>query len=696
MRSAAESPRDAHPTGFPPVGGRLQAHWDQWEKINPGRWVLSVVREGYRLEFSSQPPPDGLMKTTPIPQSLDQRRALEGEIEGLLLKEAIVPAPPDVPLFRSSFFLTTKKDGSWRPILNLRPLNRAHIRTTSFRMETLKSIIPQLPQAEWATSVDLKDAYLHVPIHPFHQRFLAFRYREQDYIFRAMPFGLATAPRVFTSITRAILAHLRRQGLRVFAYLDDWLVVASSRRACIDTTSRVLNILHDLGWVVNETKSQLAPAQEIVYLGAAINLRTKIVRPTEERVASLVQLAASILQDGHASALSWQRLLGMMASLVDVLHLCRLRMRPLQQNLRAQFNQNSADPSTRVLLPEGCRPFLAWWTQPSNVNQGISIVDRLPQATITTDASLMGWGATFGAQTTSGLWTPAEAELHINVLETMAVHHAILHWATELSNHKVTVLSDNSTTVAYINRQGGTRSRSLLQKTWDLLTLSDEMNIHLRASHLAGDLNVVADALSRGTLDENEWSLSQTWATFLFDIFGRPSVDIFAKADNYKLPTFCTRRAEPTAWRTDAFSFQWDGMFLYAFPPWRLIYKVLSVVQRSDVDMILVAPCWPQQPWFPLLLELLVDLPFAFPQSPRLLTQQRGRVWHNSMESLHLSAWKLSGNASRRQGFHSVLRTLQQQPAGLPRLELTIPDSNGSDSGAPTRLLIPWRHPAPN
>ena len=220
-----------------------------WETLSPDPWVRRVVNEGYRLEFSSPPPRGGCFRTTPIPRSRDQRLALEKEISDLLEKEAIyVVTDPTQSLYRYSFFLTPKKPDSWRPIINLKPLNKAYIRPRRFRMETLAVILPSLLQGSWATSLDLKDAYLHIPIHPSHHKFLAFRYRGVDYCFRALPFGLSTAPRVFTRVTRAVLAFLRRKGILVFAYLDDWLLVAHSAQEAREITSFTMSTLQELGW----------------------------------------------------------------------------------------------------------------------------------------------------------------------------------------------------------------------------------------------------------------------------------------------------------------------------------------------------------------------------------------------------------------------------------------------------------------
>ncbi|PIK45634.1 hypothetical protein BSL78_17514 [Apostichopus japonicus] len=105
----------------------------------------------------------------------------------------------------------TKTGRSWRPILNLKPLNKNYVEPKRFRMETLNLILPLLRKGMWAASVDLQDAYLHIPIHPRHQRYLAFQYAGRRFTFRSLPFGLSTAPRVFTRVAGTVIAYLRKK-----------------------------------------------------------------------------------------------------------------------------------------------------------------------------------------------------------------------------------------------------------------------------------------------------------------------------------------------------------------------------------------------------------------------------------------------------------------------------------------------------
>lgn len=694
-RDLSQDPKGAHPIRpLPAVGGRLLQFAEQWKILDPDNWVQRTISEGYKIEFSATPPTSGLWKTTPIPQDPSQRQALEKEIADLLYKRAIRKAnQEEAPLlYRSSFFLTPKKPNTWRPILNLKPLNKQFIRPRRFRMETLASIIPSLGENLWATSIDLKDAYLHVPVHPSDQRFLAFNYQGVDFVFQAMPFGLSTAPHVFTRVTRAITAFLRRRGITVFAYLDDWLIVSRSRPEAQRDTEVTTTLLRRLGWIINLEKSSLNPSQNLVYLGARLDLLQGMLFASNERQAAVSDLAVEILSNKANSAFHWLRLLGLLASLVDVLPLCRLKMRPLQLCLLHQFHPSSDLQSKLISVTPQVRPYLAWWADPHIFRRGRPCKDRRREEIMTTDASLSGWGATWRDSTIAGKWSPEEQTWHINVLELTAVKKALSHWDSDLRDCRLTVLSDNSTVVSYLNKQGGTKSPSLCWQTIDLISRADSRNILLRATHLAGKENIVADALSRGwRLDDKEWTLDQKWADHVFRMYDRPHIDLFAAAGNSRLPTFCSRFHHPQAWATDALAQDWTGFLGYAFPPWNLIYRVLTKVRDSQTKLILIAPCWPRQPWFPLLLRLLTDNPFQFPPERNLLTQLQGRVVHPHVTTLHLTAWPISGIISERQDFQRRLLTSPPIPGDPPPfLSMTLgPESTGT--GQFNTVSIPWK-----
>ena len=120
--------------------------------------------------------------------------------------------------------------GGLHPILNLKHFNHfMHI--PSFKMPILKNIQQLIQHGYYAFSIDLQDAYLHVPIVKHHHHFLCFVWHNVPYQWKALPFELATAPRVFTSLTKPILFLCCHKGLCIVIYLDDILVIVCSKRA---------------------------------------------------------------------------------------------------------------------------------------------------------------------------------------------------------------------------------------------------------------------------------------------------------------------------------------------------------------------------------------------------------------------------------------------------------------------------------
>ena len=150
-----------------------------------------------------------------------------------------------------------------------------------------------------------------------------------------------------------------------------------------------------------------------------------------------------------------------------------------------------------------------WWLDPKNVLQGELLHSKEHEVLIFTDASNAGWGAHLDKQSTRGVWSQLETHLHINLLEMKAVLLALQFFQQNCINNQVLIASDNTSVVAYINKQGRTKSVELCALMWRILTCCNSRNITLRARHVPGRLNVIADGLSRkNQIQSTEWSLS--------------------------------------------------------------------------------------------------------------------------------------------------------------------------------------------
>ena len=116
--------------------------------------------------------------------------------------------------------LTQKPDGSCRLKLNLKNVNEC-MSYIHFKMETLQSILSFITQGCYLASLDLKDAYYSVPIHPDHTKFLKFIWKNQFYKFLALPNDLCCGPRKFTKLMKPPIAILRLDGhIDIAIYID--------------------------------------------------------------------------------------------------------------------------------------------------------------------------------------------------------------------------------------------------------------------------------------------------------------------------------------------------------------------------------------------------------------------------------------------------------------------------------------------
>ena len=116
---------------------------------------------------------------------------------------------------------------------------------------------------------------------------------------------------------------------------------------------------------------------------------------------------------------------------------------------------------------------------------------------------------------------------------------------------------------------------------------------------------------------------------------------------------FFSYRLDPLAAAVDALSQSWTGMHPYAFPPFILNGRVLQKLWKEKVSQaVLTAPIWPNQPWYPLLMESMSDYPITLLDIPDLLANPAGET-HPLIEQrrLHLAAWKVSGQESVREDF---------------------------------------------
>ena len=612
---------------------------------------------------------------------------MEEEISNLRQKGAVSEVVSQVQEgFFSVLFLVPKKEGKFRPVLNLKALN-SFLTTEHFKMEGMHTVRDLLQQGDWMTRLDLKDAYFAVPVHPTHQRYLRFRYKEQTFQFNALPFGLSTAPRVFTKILRPVAGLVRELGVRCVFYLDDVLIMNQEENMALQQTWAVVDLLEALGFLVNFNKSVLTPSQEITFLGFNIDSRQRQVRLPGTKITSIQREAQSLLSQQEVSARTLASFIGKLSSAILAVYPAPLHYRSLQR-LKHQALHRAGYDSPMWMSVEA-QEDLRWWIDHLGAWNGRAIQDPTPEWVIETDASKKGWGAYCNGDFTGGCWSQEESRLHINVLELLAATFGVQAFCKSVQVSSVLLKTDNTTVVAYINKMGGTRSPMLIQLAKDLWQWCLKRGIHLRAEHLSGELNITADFLSRHLRDRTDWVLNPELFAMINSKMGPLDIDLFATRFSTQLQRFVSWRPDPMAEATDAFVQDWCQGMGYAHPPWCLISRVLAKAQAQKATLVLIVPLWQTQAWFPQLTAMLVEEPILLPQGPDTLSPSPNCDSPMKENPPQLIACKVSGSASKQKEFQKRLSVSSLHPGGARQsLTTTLPGRNGK-CGVPQKVSIP-------
>ena len=501
---------------------------------------------------------------------------------------------PMSPGFYSLIFLKPKKDGDLRPIIDLSSLN-IHILTPTFKMESAQSVKLVLAKDQWAACIDLQDAYFHIPVRKSYRKYLRFATNNEVWQFRALPFGLSVAPSVFTGVLSLVSTVCHKEGIKIHMYIDDWLIRANSREVVYKHVKFVQKLMTNLGLIMNINKSQLIPTQNFTFLGYMYDLTLGIVQPTPKNVIKLTTKANSLRTAHQGTAEQWLSVIGSANSVAPLTPFGRLPICPMEMHVRKHWQWIPNVPGIlKHFIPVSTemQKILTWWSNPKNWNLTVSLKHFKAELFLFTDASQYGWGAHMGPATASGIWTDIENQEHINVLECKAVWLALTKFSYLAKNKSVLLSTDNTTTMAYINRYGGTKSIQMYNIARDLLLWCQEQNITLKAVHIKGSMNVMADLLSRDSHSVNtEWSLHPSVTQKLWISWFTPTIDLFATLYNRKLAHYVSPCPDQDATAVDALSLIWDHMRAYVFPPSAILNKVIQKLEQTvDYEMILVTP----------------------------------------------------------------------------------------------------------
>ena len=589
--------------------GAIRGCLEFWKSITNNPVILNKIA-GTIIDFNSEPKQDRI----PVPYVLNRHQTdkISEEVEKLLVKNIIQVSPDPNSAFISNIFTREKQNGQIRIILDLTELNE-YVEHKHFKMDTLQTALNLISKNCYLASIDLKDAYHSVPIAKSHRKYLSFIWNGVTYQYTCLPNGLSAAPRYFTMLTRVLFQKLRERGHISTTYIDDCLLISPNMDDAKENVKDTIATVNEAGFTVHPEKSVLEPRREITYLGFVLNSASMKIRLTDERAERIIEVCNKTLKSQSIKIRQLAKAVGLMVAAIPGVKYGKLRYRRCDNFKRIALARNHQSFNAKIVLSDDCKKDLRWWAR--NI-AGLEnhIISPEIDIVIETDASLQGWGACIKGNkksATGGKWSQEESKQHINELELKAAWLAILSYGKDRKNHCFKILSDNVTTVAYLNNMGGTK-KGCNEIARDIWKWCESRNNFIIAAHIPGKSNEIADKMSRSLKDNMEWKLNADIFKKICDIFGRPEIDLFASRINKQVVRYFSWKPDPDAEAVDALSENWKHLFFYAFPPFNMINRVLNKVERDDAKGIIVVPYWSTQSWFPKFVQMCTMTPIMF------------------------------------------------------------------------------------
>jgi hypothetical protein len=267
--------------------------------------------------------------------------------------------------------------------------------------------------------------------------------------------------------------------------------------------------------------------------------------------------------------------------------------------------------------------------------------------------------------TTRGFFSKVEAKNHVNWLELKAqqlTRQALLpravpreKWCLTHISH----LSDNTSAVKHAN-VNVSRSLSLSRLGAEIFDDKERLNLTSSTSHIPGIEQVEADFESRVKSTHSDWMLARSLFRMAVKLLlggVQVEVDLFADRQNHQVSRCCSYQHDVGSVGTNSLLHPWGDLgVVCACPPPILLGRILSKILQDNVEAALVvAPFWPSQPWFPMLVDMAVDAPLLLPQAQWVTQTPLGEpCWKTQWT---LAVWRVSGRKSSGRGTASPIWT---------------------------------------
>ena len=368
--------------------------------------------------------------------------------------------------------------------------------------------------------------------------------------------------------------------------------------------------------MINWEKSQLVPSQSASVLGFIINAKDETICLDSVKCSALQKTFSVALQSSKVKIKLFARWIGLCISILPCFLQGKLHYRRLEQSKLAALCARGFKWGKTMTVSHRDKMTLTWWL--NIVNNNKPHMFRIPPISLTmsSDASLSGWGVCFDSGDRTGFrFSQNDMSYPINTKELLAIFYGLKTFWEKITGQHVLIKSDSMTALADMRKMGSMCSLfcdRLVRKIYSLLYSVDA---RVSLTFVPGVDNILADEKSRVfTSETSEWSLPPDIFRTLLDIAPEMEVDLFASHLNNKLPLFCSWVPTPGCMPVDAFTFDCNAKVCFCFPPCSMYLKCLDYIQTTRVKkLFMVIPWHPTAVWFPVMLKMMVQNPVFLP-----------------------------------------------------------------------------------
>jgi hypothetical protein len=494
----------------------LQA--DQWDLLlqdHPDMeftaYILSGISKGFRIGF------DRLNALRKAKSNMAQAREHPEVVEAYLLKELERGAllgpfePTAVPHVHISKFGVIPKNhqpGKWRLIVDLSSPASKSVNDgipsdlcslTYMRLEQVVLRVLELGVGAKMAKFDVQSAYRLVPVHPEDRYLLGMSWKGQVYVDAALPFGLRSAPKIFTALADAMEWIFKKNGVAdIWHYLDDFITVGPpDSDECQANITLMVELCRRLGIPLADDKL-VGACTCLVFLGIEIDTIAGEIRLPTEKLRRFKELVNNWTEKKRCTKRD-------LLSLIGQLQHATVVVRPGRSFLRRliALSKSVSKLTHHLNVNSEARSDILWWHSFLEGWNGATLLsvagERAPNKSFTSDASgSWGCGAHWETEWFQLAWDniPEMRDMNIATQELLPIVIAAAIWGRRWSGLCIQCQSDNQAAVAVLASRS-CRDKDLMHLLRCLFFFEAEFQFNLVAVHIPGKLNILADNLSR-------------------------------------------------------------------------------------------------------------------------------------------------------------------------------------------------------